>query len=79
MDERSLGEIAEETGGLFRMAGDAEALRNVYGEIDQLEKSEIETVRFLEYREAFVPFAAAALGLLAAAILLSVTVFRRIP
>ena len=79
VDEASLSRIAEETGGIFRMADDADALRNVYREIDELEKSEIETIRFQEYREAFVPFAVAALVLLAIAVFLSATIFRRAP
>ena len=79
IDETVLSSIAEETGGIFRTAADAEALRNVYREIDELETSEIETIRFLEYREVFVPFAVTALVLIAVSIVLSATVFRRLP
>lgn len=79
IDEATLSRIADETGGLFRTADDADALRAIYREIDELEKSEIETIRFLEYREVFTPFAVAALLLLALAVFLSSTLFRRIP
>ena len=71
--------MAETTGGLARMANDAQALRRIYREIDQLEKSEIESVRYLDYRELFVPLALAALGLLMLEVGLACTVFRRIP
>lgn len=79
VDKGILGDIAEKTGGVFRMAADPHALREVYREIDGLEKSEIESLRTVDYSEAFAPFALAALLLLALEALLSATVFRRIP
>ena len=79
MDERELRAIAEITGGLFRIAGDADALSAVYREIDQLERSEIEAVRYLSYRERFVPLALAAALCILAASLLEATVLRRSP
>ena len=79
INERVLRAIAETTGGLFRIAGDGEALRAVYHEIDQLERSEIESVRYLSYRERFVPLALAAALCVAASALLGATVLRRSP
>jgi Ca-activated chloride channel homolog len=79
VDQETLREIAAVTGGVFRMAADPQALREVYREIDGLEKSEIESLRTVDYREAFAPFALAALLLLAVEAVLSATVFRRIP
>ena len=79
IDERELRAIADATGGLFRVAGDAAALSAVYREIDQLERSEIESVRYLSYRERFVPLALAAALCVAAAALLNATVLRRSP
>ena len=79
IDEGTLKAIAEETGGFYRRAGDEESLRGVYAEIDEMEKSEIESVRYLDYRELFWPFALAALILVVAEIALRSTVFRRIP
>jgi Ca-activated chloride channel family protein len=79
VDGATLEAIARETGGIFRLARDADALRAVYEEIDELEKSEIESTRFLDYRELFWPFALAGLVLLVVEIVLSCTVFRRIP
>ena len=79
MDVGSLKAVAKMTGGLCRLAEDAEALRSVYREIDQLEKSEIESIRYLDYRERFVLPAALALAVLAFEVLLSCTLLRRVP
>ena len=79
IDEATLSAIAETTGGLFRIAGDARALHEVYREIDALERSEIESVRYVSYRERFVPWALAAAACMFAAAVLSATVLRRSP
>jgi len=79
VDMNTLERIAEETGGISRRAEDAESLRKIYQEIDKLEKSEVESVRYVDYREIFVPFALAALFLIAAERILSATWLRRIP
>ncbi|HMA75690.1 MAG TPA: VWA domain-containing protein, partial [Candidatus Krumholzibacteriaceae bacterium] len=79
VDMSTLEEMAERTGGLSRQAEDEESLRKIYGEIDRLEKSEIESVRYVDYRELFVPFAVAALLLILLERALACTVFRRIP
>jgi len=79
VDAATLKGIAEATGGMFRMAEDEESLRSVYKEIDRMEKSKIESVRYLDYREVFSGFAVAALALLFAEAALSCTFFRRIP
>ena len=72
-------EIAETTGGKYWLATDADALRSVHAEIDALEKSEFEAVRYLDYREAFAPWALAALALLSFEVLLRQTVWRVVP
>lgn len=79
VDTRTLRAIAEQTGGQFFAAQDAEALQDVYAAIDELERSEIESIRFMDYRELFIPFALAALLLIALETALHCTVFRRIP
>ena len=61
------------------MAEDGDGLREVYREIDGLEKSEIESVRYVDYKERFAPFAFTGLVLLVLEILLRTTWFRRIP
>jgi len=79
VDSSTLQNISQTTGGIFRTADNADSLRAVYKDIDQLEKSRIESVRYVDYRESFVPFAFAGLACLAAEIALACTVLRRIP
>ena len=79
VDAAGLQAVAERTGGLFRLAEDTESLIAVYGEIDRLEKSEVESVRYVDFRERFAPWALAALGAAVAAAVLAATVFRRTP
>lgn len=79
VDEQTLREVAQLTGGRYFLASDAEALREVYAEIDRLEKTEIEAIEYTEVDERFVPVALAALGALLADLLLRATVLRRLP
>jgi Ca-activated chloride channel family protein len=79
VDMGALDRIAEITGGISRQAGDEESLRRIYEEIDELEKSEVESVRYVDYREMFTSFALAALAILFLERLLSGTYLRRIP
>lgn len=79
IDEATLKDIAARTGGRYFRATDAEALIEVYKEIDALERSEIEEQKFVDFRHYFGFFVGAALGLLALAWLLGATVFRRYP
>ncbi len=79
VDKQTLSRLAEATGGIFRMAEDVETLREVYKEIDALEKSEIESVRYTDYKEQFTPFGLTAMLLLILEILLRTTLFRRVP
>ncbi|MHC4873138.1 MAG: VWA domain-containing protein [Planctomycetota bacterium] len=74
-----LDKIAKETGGIFQTAADSAALRKVYKEIDKLEKSEVESVKFLDYQERFLPSAIAAFILLLLEVILNNTFFRRVP
>lgn len=74
-----LKEVADATGGIFRVATDERSLRAVYREIDRLEKSEVESVQYLIVRDYFIPFVLAALGLLLLELVLSATLMRRLP
>ncbi len=71
--------IAQSTGGIFRVANDELSLLEVYEEIDRLEKTEIESIKYLTYKEYFLPFAIAALVLLILELVFSRTVLRRLP
>lgn len=78
-DPKTLKRMAEETGGVFRVANDADSLRAVYAEIDAMEKTDIRTERYLEYTELFAPFIIASLLVLALEVFLSCTFLRRVP
>jgi Ca-activated chloride channel family protein len=79
VDTTALRVAAEKTGGLFREANDADALIDIYKEIDTMEKSEIESVRYVDYQESFIWPAIAGFLLILCEILLRNTLFRRIP
>ncbi len=79
LDEATLRAVAEVSGGRYFVAADGDALRNVYREIDRLEKTEIETLELAQHDEAFLPYALAAGLLLLSEIILSNTWLRRAP
>ncbi len=79
IDEDTLRQIAERTGGRYFHAANASGLAEVIGEIDQLERSEVTEVRYLTYEYHYAGWVGAALGLIASATLLSGTVLRRLP
>ena len=79
IDEQLLRRIADETGGKYFRAKDKEGLRNIYNQIDQLEKSKVEYTSYKRYEELFLPLALAALGFLFLERLLRLTILRRFP
>lgn len=79
VDTSSLKAIADKTGGFFREADNAEVLIDIYKEIDAMEKSEIESIRFVDYRESFLWLGVAGFFLILCEVILRNTVFRRIP
>jgi Ca-activated chloride channel homolog len=79
IDEESLRKIAETTGGKYYLATDTEKLRSIYDEINRLEKSNIEHFGYREYSELFYYFLIPGMMLLIIGILLSNTVFLKVP
>ena len=79
IDEDTLRKIASLTGGRYFRATDNAALRAIYAEINQLEKSRVEISEYTTYTEKFLPWVLAALALLFAEFLLSTFVFKRLP
>ena len=79
IDTKTLTDIARTTNGKFYRAKNAEELRQIYKEIDKLEKSKIEVQRYSRRYEAYQKYALAALLALMLEILLRITIFRRIP
>ena len=54
IDEETLTKVAEITGGKYFRATDTNSLTRIYEEIDQLEKTKVETESFFDYRELAV-------------------------
>lgn len=79
IDEKTLTEIAAMTGGQYFRAQDTEGLRQVYDEIDQMEKYLISVQNVTRRRELFLPFALFALGLILMELLLRRTWLRNVP
>ncbi len=79
LDEDTLQKIAEITSGKYFRAEDTQSLQQVYKEIDQLEKVEIEKVGYREYKYFFSDVLLIALGLLILETILSQTLFLKLP
>ena len=79
IDEATLRDIAERTGGRYFRAGDAAALEDVYAEIDRLERGPIAEDRERQYEEWFAWPLVAALALAAAGWLGRGALFARTP
>lgn len=76
IDEDLLKEIAEKTGGLYFRATDNKKLEEIYGEINKLEKTEIEEFKYFNYNEKFRPLVLLALVLILIEWFLKNTLFR---
>ncbi len=79
VDEETLTEMAQTTGGRYFRATDTESLERIYGEIDQLETTEIEVQNFTRYGELFHFPLTAGLLLLVLELGLGNTVLRKLP
>jgi Ca-activated chloride channel family protein len=79
IDTKTLSEIADITDGDFYRATNNEELMEIYKEIDKLEKSKLNVKKFSKRYEAYQPFALAAVIILLLEILLSITIFKKLP
>jgi len=79
IDEVTMKEIADRTGGRYFHARNADGLTEVYKEIDSLERSEVTEVKYMQYREHYSAFVIAALFLMVLASIAGGTVLRRLP
>lgn len=79
IDEDTLKQIAEKTGGAYFRATDTERLQQIYDLIDRLEKTEVEAKKYQRYEELFPMAVVPALVVLVLELILSQTVWRRLP
>ncbi len=79
IDEDMLQTVAETTGGRYFRATSKRALRDIYDEIGDLEKSEIDERIYTDVDERYVTFLIPGFGLLLLAFALQSTALRRFP
>jgi Ca-activated chloride channel family protein len=79
VDETTLQKIANMTGGQYFRADNTEHFREIYTDIDKMEKSEAVVNKFTQYRELFPWFIAGGLAVLLLEVTLGQTVLRRLP
>ena len=79
IDTKTLAYIAGTTNGDLYRATDNSKLREVYQEIDKLEKTKMNVKEYSKRYEAFLPFALAACLLLLLELLLRETILKKIP
>jgi len=79
IDEPSLNQIAQETGGRYYRATSTQEFDDIYDQIDKLEKSEIAAPPPAEFEDRYRPWLLLAMALLASGSILSATVWRTFP
>ena len=79
IDEDVLKKIAETTDGTYFRATDNHKLREIYQQIDELEKTRMDVKQFSKRKEEYFPFLLAAMLILLFEIMLRYTIFRTIP
>jgi len=79
LDEATLKTIAETTEGMYFRATSAEALKEIYKQIDKLEKTEIKGIEYTEYTDHYLWLLLLALIFFLAEIILDNTLLRKLP
>jgi Ca-activated chloride channel family protein len=79
VDEALMRRMSDLSGGQYYRVSDEAALRNVYREIEALEKARVGSRGFIETTDATLPFVAIGAGLLVLELLLATTMLRRTP
>ncbi len=78
IDEDTLTEIAQSTGGEYFRATNMEKLEQIYEQINQLERSEVEVTDYTTYHEKFLFWLVLALSILLVETLLSSLILKRL-
>lgn len=79
MDEQTLKQMAEKTGGQYFRAENLEGLDQIYATIDKLEKTEVKVKDFTEYNEYYLYLLMPAFFILISGLILENTRYLRIP
>ncbi len=78
-NDELLRQIASITKGKYFRAADTHTLKDVFNEIDQMEKTKVNVEKTADYRDLFPMFLLAGFVLLGSEVLLSQTVWKRLP
>lgn len=76
IDEALMKEIAKKTDGRYFRASSNSKLKSIYDEINKLETTEIEELKYYNYTEKYRPWLWAAFGLLLVEVVVRKTVYR---
>ncbi len=79
IDEAMMKEIAETTGGQYFRATNKSSLKNIYEEIDQMEKTKIEVKEYTKRSEEYLIFAILAALFIIMEVFIKSTVLRNLP
>jgi Ca-activated chloride channel family protein len=79
IDEKTLQQIADRTGGKYYRAKSGEDLEEIYTRIDELEKTERKVASHVQYKELFHGFTYFGLAFLMLEIVLANSYFRKLP
>ena len=79
IDETTLQQIASTTGGKYFRATNVSSLKQIYSEIDKMEKTKLKTENYSRRYEQYIPFLLLALGILLLDIFIRVFILRRLP
>jgi Ca-activated chloride channel family protein len=78
-NEAGLREVAKIADGQFYRATDTKSLEQIFTDIDKLEKTTVAVKKYQQYRDLFPACIMAGLGLLFAQLLLSQTIWKKLP
>ena len=78
IDEDLLNEVADKTGGKYFRATDNRKLEEIYEEINKLEKTEVEEIKYSDIDEKYRPFVLLAFALISIELLLKYIIFRSV-
>ncbi|HKP04488.1 MAG TPA: VWA domain-containing protein [Chthoniobacterales bacterium] len=78
-NEAGLKEVSRIADGQFFRATDTKSLEQIFGDIDKLEKTTVSVKKYQQYNDLFPAFIMAGLGLLIAQLVLSQTIWKKLP
>jgi len=78
-NEKGLKEVAKIADGQFYRATDTQSLEQIFKDIDKFEKTTVSVKKYQQYRDLFPACIGAGLSLLVAQLLLSQTVWKKLP